>query len=240
MKKHLYFSAALALALCLSCNKNSSSKTSSCQLITITDVFGGTTTTYNLSYNTSGQLASVEATGDTNYSKVLIYNGDQLIATTSDRFGSLITRDSIELNSGGLVMSDRQVDNMGNVTTYTFNPGSNGEPASANIDIEGTPLLYTFTFTDGDLTSLNTGTQNLVYTFNDNKAFMPGDVVYVQQLLEFGAFYYKDTHQVASLEEGTTTQTYNYTYDASGNITTVTAVSGTSTVETLTYTYNCN
>lgn len=219
-----------------SCSKKSS-PAQTCQIITITDVNGSTTTTYNITYNNAGQISTEQYTeGATNYSRVFTYIGSTEIMTTTG--GTSTITDSINLNSNGMIGSDYETDGTNtNVTTYTYS----GTELQKSVSVYdgGTPSTSTYTWTNGDLTAGSTGgSSSGTYTYN-SKASETGDYWSIVQLVNYGATYVRTAHQLAGYQVGTTVENINYAYDNSGKITTVTGTTG-SNVETITYQYTCN
>src|SRR5580698_1257906 len=94
--------ALLCLFLSPSCSKKSN-PAPVCQIITVSDLLGATTTTYNITYNNAGQISTEQySSGGTNYNRVFTYIGSTEMIATSD--GTSTITDSITLNSDGLVV----------------------------------------------------------------------------------------------------------------------------------------
>jgi hypothetical protein len=228
--------AFLCLFLAPACSKKSGSSAQTCQIITVTDQLGTGTTTYNITYNNSGQISTEQyATGGQNYNRVFTYLGSTEMISTSTGTNTVI--DSVTLNSDGLIVTDYEtIGTTLNVTTNTYS----GTELQKQVQVQngGTPSTTTYTWTNGDLTGSSSSTGTSTYTYN-TKASEAGDYWSIVQLVNYGSSFVKTAHQLAGYQIGTTVENVNYTYDNTGKITAVTGTSGTS-VETISYQYTCN
>jgi hypothetical protein len=235
--------AMLSLFVSPSCSKKSSSPAQTCQIITITDVLGSSTTTFNLTYDNEGRLSTeqeIGSSGTTN--KVFTYSGTtELVSTT---YGSGSTTDSITLNSDGLLQTDYFTDGTTeNLTTYTYS----GEECQKTVQtaISGSTPAQTavYSWTDGNATSINSGTTSDVLTYDQTKPSQAGDYFQISQLINSGGIYIKNTNLVSGFTSNTggTNTIFNFTYtsDNTGKITQLVATYG-STTETISYQYSCN
>ncbi|HUB61206.1 MAG TPA: hypothetical protein VL978_10910 [Puia sp.] len=226
----------LSLSLVPACSKKSGSPAQTCQIITVTDQLGTATTTYNITYNNSGQISTEQyASGGVNYTRVFTYLGSTEMISTSD--GTSTVTDSITLNSDGLIVSDYNTYSSNvTVTTYTYS----GTELQKEVQVQngGTPSTTTFTWTNGDVTGSSSGSGSSTYSYN-TKASAVGDYWSIVQLINYGASFVKTAHQLTGYQVGTTVENVNYTYDNTGKITGLTGTSG-STVETIGYQYTCN
>jgi hypothetical protein len=218
-----------------SCSKKSS-PAPTCQIITILDQNGATSTSYNITYNNQGQISTEQySSGSTNTTKVFTYSGNtEMIATAT---GAATSTDSITLTSDGLMARDVFTNSGGQtVTTYTFS----GQEVQKSVTVAngGTPTTTVFNFTNGDLTSFTDGTNTTTVTYN-SKPTAAGDYWQVIQLVNYGAPFVKTTHQLAGISTGTMVTNVNYTYDNSGKVTALAATSGAS-IENISYQYSCN
>jgi hypothetical protein len=236
MKKHaILLVTIVSLFLSPSCSKKSSN-TPACQIITITDQNGTSTTTYNITYNNQGKISTEEyAQSGTNYTRVFTYSGNTEILTTSG--GGASTVDSITLNSSGLIESD-YFSYTGNLTVTTYTYSGTELQKEVQVANGGTPATTTFTWSNGDVVSSNDGTTTASYTYN-TKGSVAGDYWNIIQLVNYGASFVKTAHQLSVFSSGTTVENINYTYDNSNKITGVTATTGAN-VESITYQYTCN
>lgn len=222
--------------LSISCSKKSSNK-QACQIVTVTDQVGSTpATTYNLTYDNSGRISTEQyGSSGSSISRVFTYIGStEMITTTA---GSNTTIDSIVVNGSGLMEADYTTSG-GNqsVTTYTYN----GTECIKAVTVEngGAPSTTTFTWTNGDLTSLSDGSSTQTYSYN-TKPTAQGDYFQILQLVNYGAVFIRNTHQIIAFQSGSTIEDFNYTSDNTGKITELTGTGG-SNVETISYQYTCN
>src|SRR5580692_10548168 len=163
--------AALCLFISPSCSKKSGSPAQTCQIITVTDQQGTSTTTYNITYNNAGQISTEQYTlSGVPYNRVFTYIGNIEMMATSN--GTTTVTDSITLNSDGLILSDYNTDQTNiSVTTYTYS-GTELQKAVSVVN-GGAPTTTTYTFANGDLTA-STGSPNITYSYN-TKASESGD-----------------------------------------------------------------
>jgi hypothetical protein len=237
MKNSIHFSlvALLCLFLTPSCSKKSS-PAQVCQIITVTDQNGSSTTTYNITYNNAGQISTEQySIGTTNYNRVFTYIGGTEMIATSD--GTTTVADSITLNSDGLIVSDYNTNGVS--VTVTTNTYSGSELQKQVVTPSGgAPSTTTFTWTNGDVTGGASGSGNSTYTYN-TKASENGDYWSIVQLINYGSSFVKTAHQLTGYQVGTSLENVNYTYDNTGKITEVTGTTGTN-VENISYQYSCN
>jgi hypothetical protein len=237
MKNRSPFTLVVLLCLFLtpSCSKKSS-PAQVCQIITVTDQSGSSTTTYNITYNNAGQISTEQyAISGTNYNRVFTYIGSTEMISTSD--GTSIVTDSITLNSDGLIATDYNTNGTNvTVTTNTYS----GTELQKQVEVlnGGTPSTTTFTWTNGDVTSGSTSSGNSTYTYN-TKASENGDYWSIVQLINYGSPFVKTAHQLIGYQVGTSVENVNYTYDNTGKITEVTGTTG-SNVENISYQYSCH
>jgi hypothetical protein len=234
MKKvSLVCSSLMALMLFgPSCSKKNDSKPA-CKIVTITDA-GSSSTTFNISYNNDGKISTLQSTsGSTTTNKVFTYvNNVILISTTS---GSDVATDSVVLNSDGLMTSVLHRDGS-EVETINYTYSGTQLLKIVTQYNDDAPTTTTATFSNGDLTATSDGEN---FTYNTDKSSATGDYLSLIQLIQYGATFIKTSHQISGFHAGSTVENFNYTYDSNGNISGVTATNG-STVETITYQYNCN
>lgn len=235
MKKVAPFLIVTTLCLFLtpSCGKKNNTRT--CQIITVTDSYGTSTTTYNVTYNNSGQISTEQySDGANNYSRVFTYIGSTEMMTTSG--GPSTITDSISLNGNGMIGSDYETDGTNTaVTTYTYS----GTELQKSVTVYdgGAPSTSTYTWTNGDLASSTTGGSSQTFTYN-SKTSEEGDYWQIVQLIDYGASFVRTAHQLSGYQSGTTIENINYAYDNSGKITGVTGTTGTN-VENIGYQYSC-
>jgi hypothetical protein len=255
MKRAIFctFVFGYLLWILASCNKSSDNPVAppppappvvnvpSCELTAIT----GTSTTGNptviqLTYNNDGQLSIIKQTGGNGeFTKVLNYNGNTIIATST---GASDKTDSVVLNSKGLIAFSQSRDNsipsLPRKTVNTFSYDNNGQLIKSTSQTnDGTPTTTNYTFVNGDLISTD-GPGATTYTYYTDKAFIDGDFLKIFQLLNQNGLFVVNKHLVKSAKSSNTLQNFIYEFDASGKITKLTGTTG-SRVEELAYGYKC-
>ena len=240
MKKVLFVSAFLVLFVVFepSCSKKDSS-TPACQLITIQDVQGSSNTTFNLTYNNQGKISTLQqVSSSSTTSKVFTYSGGVILITTTYSGSANQATDSIVVNSAGFITSDQyRSGSDASLTTYTYSGNTllksiyqnNSDPA----------VTTTYTFTNGDLTGSTDGVNTSTYTYNTAKASVQGDYFQLVQLIQYGASFVVNKHQLTAVQTGSNIENVNYTYDNTGKVIGITGTNGAN-VETITLQYNCN
>lgn len=225
----------LCLLLSLSCGKKGSSP--SCKLIEIVDAQGPGATTYDIRYNSTGQIATIQASGDSNYSQTFTYSGNLIMINTTSASGA--GSDSIILNGNNLIAYSQSKDPGGNITLDTYTYNGSGELLSSTAQVNGGAITTTtYTFSNSDLVSSFDGTTTTSYSYNTGKAFADGDPLKESQLLNSGGLYIKNTHLLSGIQIGGTMETFTYTFDSDGKIIGVTKTSGPS-IETFSDQYDC-
>jgi hypothetical protein len=226
---------ALFLLLSLSCRKKSS--TPSCKLIEIVDAQGLGATTYDIRYNSAGQIATIQATGDSSYSQTFTYTGNLIMISTNSAAGA--GTDSVVLNGNTLISYSQSKDPAGNITIDTYTYDGSGELMSSTAQVNGGAITTTtYTFSNGDLISSFDGTTTTSYSYNTAKAFEDGDPLKESQLLGSGGLYIKNTHLLSGIQIGGAMESFAYTFDSDGKIIGVTKTSGAS-IETFSDQYDC-
>jgi YD repeat-containing protein len=249
-----FLSAATVIAMFSNCSKSAgttattdSTKTTTTTTITtpvptcdLTGITQGNAQTYTLGYDDQHRLTSWHGTftiaGTNNVeqqSEAFEYGTNYVIATW---VGPVTTIDSLVLNSDGSISADYFSDaTTSAVTKYTYT--SNGELLTSTHTQDGTtsaPKIYTWE--NGDLATTSYGA---TFNYDTTKKVVTGDENQLTQLLQFGtnAWTIRNTHVLTSEFIGFT-ETYSYTYDSTGKITSLTNVSpsdNTTTVQSFTY-----
>jgi hypothetical protein len=237
MKNRSPFTLVVLLCVFLTpaCSKKSS-PAQVCQIITVTDQLGSTTTTYNITYNNSGQISTEQyASGGSNYNRVFTYIGSTEMISTSD--GTTTVTDSISLNSDGLILTDYNT-NQSSVTVTTNTYSGTELQKQVVVQNGGTPSTTTFTWTNGDMTSGTSSSGTSTYSYN-TEASKEGDYWSIVQLINYGSSFVKTAHQLSAYAVGASVENVTYTYDNTGKITAVTGTAGSS-IENISYQYSCN
>jgi hypothetical protein len=235
MKKIFLYSATMALVIfqSLSCSKKSSSP-STCKLTDITIAEPSGAETFAITYNDAGKISTlVQTTTSSVVTKVFTYSGNVVLVSTTDNQTSNVVKDSIIVNSDGLMVSDLNTTGQGtSLTTYSY---SGTEIQSVTFQQGTQPTSTTnYTFTNGDLT----GGAGSTFTYND-KTSAVGDYLQIEQLATTGVPFIKTAHQCISIQSGSSLENFSYSYDNSGKITQMVVTVGAN-VATYGYTYDCN
>jgi hypothetical protein len=231
----------LAVLFISSCSKTRSAgaPTSSCRINYIADSNNGGITSYNLSYNNIGMLSSITQNYNSGLTIVFAYETNLVLATKFNG-GEIIETDSIVLNNAGNPSMETQTDSSNNRTIYTFSYGNSKQIVSSTYQYNGGMILNTtYYYTNGDPTSYSDGTNTITLTYDLSKPSAQGDWLYISQLFSYGIQYLKSKHLSQSLQQGSTIANFNYTFDSSGNISSLNATSGSS-IQKISYDYQCD
>jgi hypothetical protein len=215
-----------------------------CKIISASTVSAGNTSNTSFSYDNDGQVSIIQnTTGSATTTSVYTYSVNLILITTSNS-GPVSEVDTIRLNNSGQIIyhyAKYFVNNEITIRTYTYN--SDGQVLTqAFTDNNGQVVTGTYTYSGGDLTTISNGnpTQNTTYTYFTDKPFQNGDVLQFSQLISTGGVQYiKNVHLVKSIQQGTNFENFNYNFDSGGKITSVTLTTG-STIETISYQYQCH
>jgi hypothetical protein len=243
MKKRI---ASVPLFVCIMvlapfCSKKNAAAVPNCQIITIVDSYNSTNTTYNLTYGNNGKISTIQNTSATSpFTEVFTYANNVILVSKTGAGSVFISSDSNAVNSAGLITYSQQIDATADTTinTYTYD-GNNDLLKSTTQTNGGAITTNTFQYTNGDLTSSSDGTTTTTYTYYTDKPSQNGDYIHVFQLFNYGGQAIQSAHLIASLQSGSSIDNFNYSFDSSGKITSLTATSG-STVETISFQYQCN
>ncbi len=224
-----------------SCSKKSAASAPNCQIVTIMDSYNGVNTTYNLSYGNNGKISTIQNTSTTSpFTEVFTYSGNVIQIAETGTGSTFILSDSIEVNGAGLITYSRQIGSSADTTVYTFTYDASNDLLKSTMQTNsGSVTTNTYTYTNGDLTSSSDGASTTTYTYTSGKPSENGDYIHIFQLFNYGAQAIQTAHLIQSVSSGSTIDNFNYTFDSSGKITSLTVTSG-STVETVSYQYQCN
>ncbi|HEV2353706.1 MAG TPA: hypothetical protein VGR89_05650 [Puia sp.] len=225
---------AISMVVWPACKKKTSAGTSMCQIITVTDQEGASTTTIKLTYDGQGRVSTKQLIrGSDTILLVFTYSGNTEIVQTSGP--GLAISDSMTLNSYGQAESDYESD--GTNTYVTINTYSGDELQTSIYNYGSGPDTTTNSWTNGDLTSSTTRGVTTTYSYN-SKASEEGDYFWLVQGINFGGDLIRTAHQLISSQNPSGVLTVNYTYDGTGKITEVAYTSG-SISGTDAYQYSC-
>jgi hypothetical protein len=238
MKKNLTYVSILLLLVMLtgitSCKKDS---VNPCKVKSIIYDNGSTKDTTTYSYNNDGNLITQTSSG---YSAVYSYYGSSIIRTSTS--GSTTSRDSIVLNSNGLIKERYEYGSSGELDRriiYTYDSNNN----LSSFVTTNYPALTTETdvlaYSDGDMITDTNGSDVGTYEYYSDKSSAIGDYIYLFQLSNFGAFYIKTKHLLKTQTNGPDIYNYSYTFNADGTVSGLTITHG-SDVQIYALTYICN
>ena len=240
MKKIILLVGALSLFILMipSCGKKGGTSSSNCQLLTVTDS-SSSSTVYNITYNNNGQLSSIVATGQNATQEEYAYAaGNKVIASVSNSGGPVSRIDTITLNGDGYVQSVvSYYPSNQEITTTTYTYGSNDQVLKSIYQNGSNPAATTtFTFTNGNLTSLTDGATTMTYTYYTNLPYQEGDLLQVSQLLGGGFPYIKNVNLLQGYTSSSGTVNLIYGFDSKGKINRV----GSTVQESFLYQYSCD
>jgi hypothetical protein len=233
----LFVALSLLVTLTPSCGKKGSSSSSACQLLTVTDS-SSSNTVYNITYNNSGQISSLVATGLNAFQAEYAYAGNVAIASVSNSGGPVSRIDTTTLNSDGYIQSVvSYYPSTQDIATTTYTYGANDQVLKSIYQDGSSPAVTTtYTFTNGNLTSLTNGTITMSYTYYTNMPYQEGDVLQVSQLVGGGFPYIKNVNLCQGYTNSSGTVNFTYSFDSNGKIN-----RAASTVqESLLYQYSCD
>ncbi|HMG69242.1 MAG TPA: hypothetical protein VK588_16205 [Chitinophagaceae bacterium] len=228
------------VSIFISCKKNDVvKKKSTCRIVTLTDLNGSTSTIYNISYNNDGKISTLNSGVS---SSVFTYSGNTVLINKTNS-GSFSERDSITVNSNGKPLNLRQYyDQAGtNWSNIVFEYDGSGVMLKSEETNNSSSTLQTtlYSFTSGNLVGIQSTSDNLTLEYFSDKTAQQGDYLGIVSLINYGVNLYPHTNLVKSLNSGSNLTNFDYEMNTDGLISKLTATSG-STVETITYQYNCN
>jgi hypothetical protein len=204
----------------------------------ITGSYSGSNLQVYVQYNGTGQVSSLQIVSVLGTTQKTFTYGDSTIFVTTTVAGAKET-DSVRVNADGFMLSDYNRNGSdSSVTTYSYD-ATGSLLYSYSITNYSGPVQTNANYTNGDLTSMVSGSDTTTYAYNDDKLYMTGDYFQVVQLLNNPAPTIKNTHQLAAYTQGGIACTISYTYDNTGKISSMTLTKGTN-AQTLGYQYSCN
>lgn len=246
MKTRRLVSFFAAIAMCItviSCKKDGGDKNASCRIVTVTQVLGGSTYLYNLTYNNDGKVSTLTGSGATNVNKVYTYAGNNIIINAT-LGGTFYSRDSITLNANGTPANIRQFSNPAGTAWINHSLEYNGNDLlkqHMTTNLSAVPITSIVTMSNGNVINLKqVGSTEYNMEYFTDKGVQRGDFLEIVGLLNYGINIYPHKNLVKALAlVGGAVTNYNYEFNADGLISVVTATSGTS-VSTISYQYACN
>lgn len=215
----------------LSCKKDAAPSKPDCKIVGV--VSGSDVTTFT--YNTDGKLSSQINANET---KKFSYVGNTIIitSTTDSKINSVIT---VSLNANGLASNAFVTDSNGTFQSniaYEYN----GIELSRSIQTTasgGNPDTVTYTWSGGNLVSIDFGSGILTSNYSTDQPSQTGDVEDLGNLLQ-GFVTNRSKNLVTSNNFNGEIAIFNYTFDEQGKITAVNTVGRFPA--TFNYQYDCN
>lgn len=206
-----------------------------CRIITAIPS-SGAGNSFNMTYNNEGKVSTISSGNDIT---TIAYSGNTAIATTNTS-GAFSSKRIINFNSDGLAINVKiEYDPAGTSwdnQLYEYS-GTNLIKATYTSSSGGTPSVSVVTWSNDNLVSVSSGTSVSTLDYYTDKFSQTGDYLYLAQLVQ-GFQIYRTKNLLKSISSGTDINNFNYSFDADGNISSVT-VTG-STAVTYTYQYQCN
>jgi hypothetical protein len=241
--QHTYLFLLLALTGILASCKKDKDKKATCRITTVISSGSGNNTVYNITYNNDGKISTLNSSGSAVTNKVFTYSGNTVNVNTTVGSNTFSSRDSITLDSKGRPVNIRNFFNESGTNWNNSSFEYNGDDLLKYIvtsSSSSTSETVTATYLNGNMVNLQTtGVSSSVAYFTDKKV-QPGDYLEISNLIQFGLTVFPHKNLVKSVDSGGGSITnFNYEFDADGQITKLTATSGSS-VSNLTYQYQCN
>jgi len=236
--------ATLALTTAASCKKKDDSPT--CRIITVTDSYtsSGTTnnTSYNITYNNDGKISTLTSSnGSTTTQKIFNYNSNTVIINATQG-GTFSGRDSVSLNGSGRITNIRSFSNSSGTNwynnSYEYDGNGNLLKSVSSSSSSSSTSTTTFSSTNGDVTSGNDGSSTTTYEYYTDKSYQVGDYFQIVYFINYGTDLVKNKHLLKSITSSGSINNCNYEF-TDGRITKLTLTSSSS-VEAITYQYQCN
>jgi uncharacterized protein with porin-like fold DUF4595 len=226
--------ALITIILFAGCKKNNETR-SDCKIVAVTSTNGSPN---YLSYSTDGKLAS-DSSG--NSVTTFVYS-DNTVTGTTNTSGAFSSKAIITLNANGLASNVRTEyntagTNWGNAL-YEYN-GTEIVKVTNTSSSGGTPSITTITWSNGNPTSISSGSAVSILDYYTDKPYQQGDYLYLAQLLE-GYTIYRSKNLLKSIVTGSTLTTFTYSFDTDGNISMMTVSSGNTATTVLIYQYQCH
>ena len=231
------------LSLVCSCKKSSNTNPFGNQKIaTIDRAYNGAIQHYRIVYDASNNVDSMVITGggtDTGSNGFFVFNYVGSSFTITDQNSNYVM---VDANTNGQILKVLVTDTL----SFLYNGSQLGEinefsPIATYPYYTNT--AYYYTWANGDVTAITSGSVSKAYTYNDGKNGQPGDAIRINQFLQYGQSYIKTNHLPSGLVNSATAgETYIYSFDSKGRISLLTDVSydktaSSSVTVTFAYTY---
>ena len=188
---------------------------------TVTRVGNSINVAYTFSYDASGRISQIVCDGSNGFTKTFSYKGDTVFIKGDVPIAENSYMIAVSLNSFSL-MSTRKVTIQQSVYNATYNYDGSGKILSLNAQ-QGSYIYpaITYTITNGDITNSTSQGVTDTTTYFTDKASVIGNLDDFYQLLNNGAFYFRNKHLKKSNQSGNNKTDYSYSFDSEGKITSV-------------------
>lgn len=233
--------ATISSVFIISCKKDSDTKPT-CRIITMTETTSSGSTIYNITYNNDGKISTLNRSGSSVTNKVFNYSGNTIIITSTDGSGTFSGRDSITIDGRGKPLNIRQFSDQAGTSWSNFSFEYNGDDLlkfHQTSNSSSTPITNVATYSNGNMTSLQSTSSVATLEYFTDKNVQPGDYLEISSLVQYGVTIYPHKKLLKTISSGSSITNFNYEMNPDGMISKVTATSASS-VSTLTYQYQCN
>ncbi len=220
--------AIVILTTALSCKKKKHEpEPPVCRIVKITTPIN----THDISYYSDGRVQGIST--NANQVRNFNYSGNTIISTTMVD-GRVDERSIITLDANGLIVNVRTETNSTgtewNNNVYEYN-GTQVVKRTFTTSSGTTPWVSSYSWSDGNMVSASSPDGVTQYEFHLDRPMQVGDYFgTVGDLLQYGQtnIFRRNANLLKSTisSGGSHIQNYDYTFDASGKITAITAVSG--------------
>jgi hypothetical protein len=228
-----------------SCKKDKDDKKPVCRIVRIIDS-GMRTNMYNITYNNDGRISTLHSSGASVTNKVFTYSGNTININTTVGSNTFSSRDSITLDNKRRPVNIRSFFNESGTNWSNFSLEYNGDDLlkyTVTTSSSSPPETVTATYVNGNMVNLQTAGTSLTFEYFTDKLVQPGDYLEIANLIQYGATIYPHKNLVKSaISNGGAITNFNYEFNTDGQITKLIATSSGSgsSVNTLSYQYQCN
>jgi len=188
----------------------------------------------NFTYDDKGRLSNIAIREQL---LTFEYSDNKTIITTSDA-GQLWTTTTVVLNQAGLAINARMEDNqsVGVWTNFVYEYNGDQLTRATITYSNGNPSqVINYQWTGGNMTSAVIGSDTTHYDYYTNKATQAGDYLSLVQLVSGYQIY-----RTKNLLKSVGTNSFIYTFDADGKITSVGEVLSGAGASQIQLQYECN